>query len=333
MPDGEYYIFGIGAQKGLLPSGFQDKKRSIVFRIFKERAYRMIKNLLRSATVAAAMAAVLALLGCGDPARIVVEEGGRGTGLVGDWRYESASGARPVVRFSTFAASWEETFSEFIKVGDFWIERTTEYKWRAEDGKWYFIADGDPAGADWELWGAYTLSGNGNTLTITTVVWEQEVILTRADLATFKNSLGTIYRQDGALHGLWQLSGGEKNLWMDLFSWYYEPHYFDGSRHYDYTWYTSGDRLFLLGLGCDEYKTDVDRWGEYEYCAVFNVSETVELLYSVGGVGDDKTLTLQRVGPDGSLGSPDVWSPVVYSTGVAVSYVQKKTGRISQRPK
>jgi len=281
----------------------------------------MSASVRRIAGLVAALAlSAVVWVGCGDDGN--GNPGGSNNGgsggngldasLVGDWLVNDRDNYKSV--FSLKSTGHFEEVS-FMKVTNFWINATWDgngrARWRMENGKILLYAVNNPDVVQ-QMW-SYSVTGNRLTLTVancdgeyidgewieTDVCEEYSETVSKINLASFRNSLGTVRTQDPALRGDWRMAGGEE---LELYGSFYES-----TRRYisyDYSaYYTNGNHLFLLDVNCDEYVTVEYEWGEEKECVSYSIAETVELTYAITTVDGIKTLTLTNP----SRGINDVW--------------------------
>jgi len=245
----------------------------------------------------------------------------RDSRLVGSWRVSENGydGGPSEASIITFDASGSYRNLWFEKIGDFWMEEYGEFDglWRTEKGEVYFFSDNNN---EWDSGGSYTVSSNGNTITVIDEWYDDEInytfivtiTLTKINLTNFRNSLGTIHTKNEQLYGRWQLSESTNDiLTFSYRAWSNDLRRYFGSEDVDeVVWYTSDTRLFLVAVGCTRFETRNDGDESWEYCASYIVTETVELDYTLTTSGDTRTLRLRPVNPNGTLGSADVWESV-----------------------
>jgi hypothetical protein len=295
------------------------------------------------ALLLAAMLAVgaVCIWGCGgdDGNNNPGGNGGEGgNGLLGDWlgrvQVESRNGYENVERlpdnikfYLVFKSSGELIFTHMRKIEDFWVEATVLANWRTSSQK--IVVDLGVEKVEF----LYNISGDTLTCTQTIRRSGEEYLVTvqnefhRDDLTKFKRSAGKIHRKDSALINTRWVLGREGLLefWIGNFSSYsngyiYTNEWDNGSNEYYYKsneWYAEGSKLFLLGLGCDDYEYNNDR--EQDECVSYFVIETVELEYRLS----NGNLRLRPVNSD----VWDVWTPYVYD----YDSMNKRQSNISER--
>lgn len=226
------------------------------------------------------------------------EGGGEGTSasLAGDWQtiYDDDDGMGIVI--TTLTASGNVIDGGFLKVGDYWIESWENVgTWRtSKDTLYQEFGAGD---IDTVL---YTISGNRVTLRFCTMGVCNTTIAEKVDAADVKSRLGTVHGQDPALftstayYDLMWYSESDENEILDFDMMYFwnGERYFGDEEYYDQVWYTTGSRLFLIGM---------DNGGKVE--------KTVELEYNVINSGSAAKLSIRPILDDGGLGPEDIWLP------------------------
>jgi hypothetical protein len=224
-------------------------------------------------------------------------------GLVGDWMVTSVvhDGEVEFVRVGdiqvlSFESSGGYASTVFERVGNFWIEGGMK------DGEEHYgfvivlrynavgstlittVSDRDGNVKEQDV-AQYRISGDNLIMTSChggdEDRWCLEMTLTRVSISDVRGSLGTVYTPNPALYGEWVLQGGggnesisfEKHHPMSYF--YGDGRFIDAGENRDVYWCTDGDRLILVDAN------------DYENKA--------ELIYSVTGSGNDRTL---RIGGD-----------------------------------
>jgi len=223
--------------------------------------------------------------------------------FVGDWQtiYEDDDGM--LIEITTLTASGKLINGGFFKVGDFWIESWENIgTWRTNNDTLYEEVFDTSAYGTPPPW-RYAFTGNTVNLRSCAADSCEEVISEKVSLDAVRSRLGTIQRQDPALYIsaaytdlLWNMENDEfEYLDFDMMYFYDGEYYFGYREYYDQVWYTTGSRLFLIGM---------NGYG--------GVQKTVELEYGVTGGGIDARLSIRPVLEDGSLGDEDIWLPAQY---------------------
>jgi hypothetical protein len=224
--------------------------------------------------------------------------------LVGDWLtiYEDGDGME--MDITKLTASGKMIIGGFLKVGDFWIESWEHIgTWRTSNDTLYgevvdTVVYGTPP-----IW-QYTIHGNRiNLRSCGGVSPCEEVVSEKINVDTVRSRLGTVQRQDPALYTstvytdlLWNLEEDEfEYLDFDMMYFLDGERYFGYKVYYDQVWYTTGSRLFLIGM---------DSFGR--------VQKNVELEYGAAGAGVNARLSIRPYLEDGSLGPEDIWLPAQY---------------------
>jgi hypothetical protein len=271
---------------------------------------KLLMSLLRVVRACGlAFAAVALMAGCDNPSsknpggennpgNIVYNPDGSGgdSRLVGDWLNNHE------LYYVTLTSSGIFINGLFQRVENFWVYVVDDVAlWRA-DGQFLYIDLGEG-----EYKFSYSISGNKLTLNS-----EEE----NGEMIKFdRRTLGTVYGKDPVLlatskrHAYlsWVLQGDDRQV-LKLNGWDFHDergYYSDGKSSGQ--WYTNGTRLFLLyGDHGDWVENDEDG----QYYRRFAVESRVEFDYKITGIGDNRTLTLRRVLPNGQIESADIWKAV-----------------------
>jgi hypothetical protein len=256
------------------------------------------RNIFKAGVVGLALwAGAFMISGCSDSG--TSSNKGGGGDLVGEWFVD----LEPNYKGLLIVKPSEACIVDFTKIANFWIESEfDECVPYTINGQSVLvqIMPGLP------LMQIATFSISGNTATITPdpafcdpIYMDcAPVTATKSSLASVRNTLGTVYQQDPALHSApgiddlaWEM--GTRELIFDAGPYFYDGGYYMEDYFWETAWYTVGSRVFLLGLDEDNA-----------------ILKTVELDYSVT-TGAQRTLTIRRVLPDGGLdATSDVWQAV-----------------------
>ena len=303
--------------------------------------FKRVFSVVGGSAVAAALC-----IGCGgddNPAN------SGGNNLVGDWSEEgttylrvkstgdSVVDNRKMLDGEKFVISFTSdndiVNTEFYKFADFWIEHGASARYGIR-GDTVCIAYAGELGDE-----CYKYDVSGNNLTVSserTECYDGECEYrstaykyVRANLASIKKSLDTVYSRDPALnHTEWTRSSGSGGENENL---YFGYEFYDRNDVYisgDYdesTWYTDDGRVSLVGLGCDKWeRLTFDDGGYEEYCASYFVVNKVTIPYLLA----DGTLRLR---PTGSSGW-DVWTPYEHHYYSQPKSKAKSTPERAKRP-
>jgi len=155
---------------------------------------------------------------------------------------------------------------------------------------------------------------------------------TKANLASVRSSLGTVYKADPALRGDWTLPGSGECYYDEYYDYEYcdQDDYIDfystgvygsglrrylgeidGYGYYDGYYYTIGNTLYLIAEYCE--------WDDITYDRACTIGDAVPLSYRITGTGDNRTL---RIGDD-------VWVVHIYNYDYDYAPAKSKQGKSS----
>jgi len=224
--------------------------------------------------------------------------------LVGDWLTIYEDGYDDSIEITTLTASGKLINGGFLKVGDFWIESwETVGTWRTSNDTLYEKVIDTIAWPEVPPWSQYVIRDNKVYLRYCADKDScDEIVSEKVSLAAVRGRLGKIQRQDTALYTstvfpdlMWIMEDDFEFLDFDMMYFYDGERYFGYKEYYSQVWYTTGSRLFLIGMN-----------------SLGRVRETVEVEYKVTGSGIDARLYIRPFLEDGSLGPEDIWTPTQY---------------------
>jgi hypothetical protein len=263
--------------------------------------------------------------------------------------------------FYTFTPQNEVILTSMVKTGNFWIEGSTlwdEWHWGSlyqtivlpfvfeefEDGEVEWAISGntltltriskisksynatDSVGEPIDCWNNAGTDMGGEPIDCEIAgTHTKRVTFSKANIAAFRRSAGKVYITDPALTWTeWESDGRRLEFGAVPVLYNDDYKYIDESDYVDIAYYTEGSKMFLLGLGCNQYR--YNEYYDYNECVSYSIAKTVPLDYILS----DGTLRLR---PSGSNGDWDVWvSPYyMYNYDKMSKYRAKRSGR-SKRP-